>query len=141
MRDSENRPATDLREKGVRGVLLQMAQRGQLRDLRCEMPQCYCPKGRGHFDPKKHPPGPWAPSADHYPVPRFAEGHLTPDNVRLAHVRCNERDYGWRTTIRALLAKDLSLEQIAERLNARKIPRPHGHAEWNAKLVRKAYVS
>ena len=33
--------ADQLRALGVKGVLVQMAERGQLLDLKCEMPQCY----------------------------------------------------------------------------------------------------
>lgn len=43
-------------ELGVRGVLVQMAKRRQIIELRCEMPSCYCHKGRAHFDPKSHLP-------------------------------------------------------------------------------------
>jgi hypothetical protein len=56
-----------LRALGTRGVLVQMAQRGQIIKLQCEMPNCYCHKGRSHFDPKSTPMSDWAPSADHYP--------------------------------------------------------------------------
>jgi hypothetical protein len=28
----------------------QMAQRSQIVELRCEMPKCYCHKGRGYFE-------------------------------------------------------------------------------------------
>ena len=42
-------------------------------------------------------------------------GHLTPDNVRLAHRLCNQRDYTWRMKINAMLGKRMSLEEIAER--------------------------
>lgn len=52
----------ELRTRGVGGVLLRMAFNGQIIEFRCEMPSCYCPKGRGHFDPKSHPPSDWAPS-------------------------------------------------------------------------------
>jgi hypothetical protein len=86
--------AEKLRERGVRGVLVQMAERGQLVELRCEMPQCYCPKGRAWFDRKSVPMTDWAPNPDHYPIPRWLGGHLEPDNVRLAHVRCNLTDHG-----------------------------------------------
>lgn len=44
-------------------------------------------------------------------------GHLTRDNVRLAHLLCNRRDYGWRMKIHAMLQKRMSLEEIAARLN------------------------
>ena len=39
--------ADQLRALGTRGVLVQMAKRGQLIELRCEMPNCYCPRGGG----------------------------------------------------------------------------------------------
>ena len=69
---------------------------------------------------------------------------LRPSNVRLAHVHCNNLDYGWRSRIRALLENqpDMSFEDIANALNRKKrvIP-PPGASSWTAKLVRKAYVS
>lgn len=54
--------ADQLRALGVRGVLVKMAERGQLLALRCEMPQCYHHKGRGAFDPVTTPRTKWAPS-------------------------------------------------------------------------------
>ena len=68
-------------------------------------------------------------------------GHLTPDNVRLAHKRCNHRDYLWRKKINALLGERMSLEEIAEKLNAEKVPTIHGTNRWTAASVRKAFVS
>jgi hypothetical protein len=118
-----------------------MAERGQLLELRCEMPMCYCPKGREHFDPRSHPLTPWAPSPDHYPQLRADGGELRPWNVRLAHVRCNKMDHGWRVRIRTMLKKGMSLEQIAEQLNRKQVRRPHGSQTWTARAVRKAFVS
>jgi hypothetical protein len=68
-------------------------------------------------------------------------GHLTFDNVRLAHLLCNQRDYIWRKKINALLGKRMSLEEIAEQLNAEKVPTIHGTNRWTAVSVRKAFVS
>jgi hypothetical protein len=133
--------ADQLRAKGTRGVLVQMAQSGQIIELRCEMPKCYCPKGRGYFDPTFTPVPDWAPSPDHYPRLRKDGGHLVPWNVRLAHVRCNQLDYAWRVRINRMLEKGLSLEEIAEDLNHKGIKRPHGSATWSARNVRKAFVS
>ena len=133
--------ADHLRELGVRGVLVQMAQRGQIVELRCEMPTCYCHRGRAHFDQQFHPPGPWAPSADHYPRLKSDGGRLDPWNVRLAHVRCNQEDYTWRVRIRRMLEQKMSLEAIAERLNEKGVRTPHGSAKWSATTVRKAFVS
>jgi hypothetical protein len=108
-----DRVADQLRALRTRGVLVQMAQRGQIIELRCEMPRCYCHKGRGYFEPRSTPLANWAPSPDHYPRLRADGGHLVPWNVRLAHVLCNREDYGWRMRIRGLLEKGMSLEEIA----------------------------
>ncbi len=125
---------------GVRGILLQLARDGQIVDVRCEMPQCYCFRGRRYFDPRS-PRSDWSPTPDHYPRLRAHGGHLTPDNVRLAHLRCNQRDYGWRMKINAMLEKRMSLEEIAARLNAQQVPPIHGANRWTATSVRKAFVS
>jgi hypothetical protein len=68
-------------------------------------------------------------------------GQLTPDNVRLAHRLCNRRDYGWRVRINAMLGKQMSLEEISEELNRKKVPTIHGTNRWTAAAVRKAFVS
>jgi len=125
----------------MKGMLVQMAGHGQIIELRCEMPQCYCPNGRRSFDQKSIPMKKWAPNLDHYPIPKWAGGKLQPDNVRLSHVFCNNTAYGWRTKIKAMLAKGMSLDQIADTLNHKKVPRPHGQAAWTAKAVREAFVS
>ncbi len=98
-----------LRALGTKGVLLQMAKRGQIIELRCEMPKCYCHKGRGHFERISTPLSAWTPSADHYPRLKADGGHLVNSNVRLAHVRCNQEDYGWRMKIRRMLEKGMML--------------------------------
>jgi hypothetical protein len=138
---SANSIVNQLRALGVKGVLVQMAERGQLLVLRCEMPQCYHQKGRGAFDPVTNPRTRWAPSPDHYPILKSAGGKLVPENVRLAHIWCNNRDYGWRMTIRTMLAKGKSLAEIAEALNRKGIPPAHGRNRWTVAMVRKAYVS
>jgi hypothetical protein len=43
--------------------------------------------------------------------------------------------------INALLGKRMSLEEIAEKLNAEKVPTIHGTNRWTASAVRKAFVS
>ncbi len=133
--------ADQLRALGVRGVLVQMAERGQLLALRCEMPQCYHHKGRGAFDPVTTTRTKWAPSPDHYPILKSGGGKLVAENVRLSHIWCNNRDYGWRTQVRTLLAKGRSLDEIAETLNGKGVPPAHGTNRLTAAMVRKAYVS
>ena len=124
----------------VRGILWQLARDGQLFDVRCEMPQCYCYWGRRYFE-ERGTHSDWEPTADHYPRLKMHGGHLTPDNVRLGHRLCNRRDYEWRTRINAMLGKRMSLEAIADQLNAKKVPTIHGTNRWTAASVRKAFVS
>jgi DNA-binding transcriptional MerR regulator len=81
------------------------------------------------------------PWADHYPRLEAHGGHLTPDNVRLGHRLCNRRDPQWRMKINALLGKRMSLQEIAEKLNAEQVPTIHGTNSWTAAAVRKAFVS
>jgi hypothetical protein len=84
----------ELQAKGIRGVLVVMAERGLITELRCVMPTCYCPSGRAYFDPKSTSPNDWIPSADHFPLAKERGGHLVPENVRLAHKLCNRLDFG-----------------------------------------------
>src|SRR4051812_3681542 len=133
-------PLERLEGLGVRGILLRLARDGQLVDVRCEMPQCYCPLGRRHFE-QISPGAHWMPTADHYPRLKMHGGRLTADNVRLAHRVCNQRDYLWRVRINAMLGKQMSLEDIAKQLNAKKVPTIHGTNKWTAASVRKAFVS
>ncbi len=92
----------------------QMARDGQLSDLRCEMPSCYCPKGRKHFAFKTNPMHRWAyqPGVDS-PILKMHGGQLSPDNVRLAHVLCNSRDTAWRKRVGEMLADPMSVREIA----------------------------
>jgi hypothetical protein len=120
---------------------VQMAERGQLLALRCEMPQCYHHKGRGAFDPVTTARTKWAPSRDHYPILKSAGGKLVSENVRLSHTECNQRDYNRRKQIGTLLENGKSLEDIADTLNRKGVPPAHGTNQWTAAMVRKAYVS
>ena len=130
-----------LEKVGVRrGILHQLAKDGQILYVRCEMPQCYCSRGRMYFDARP-PFTDWTATADHYPMLKMHGGHLTADNVRLAHKLCNRRDYEWRTRINVMLGKQMSLEEIAADLNARKVPTVKDAVEWTPASVRKAFVS
>jgi hypothetical protein len=84
-----------LRGLGVKGVLVSMAEKGLITERRCMMERCYSPKGPEHFDPQPHPPRRWSPSRDHHPMLKKDGGHRTSDNIRLAHILCNNLDYAW----------------------------------------------
>jgi hypothetical protein len=138
---AEATPAERLKALGVKGILWQLARDGQLVDIRCEMPQCYCFRGRTYFEPRSPTCSDWEPTADHYPRLKMHGGHLTPDNARLGHRLCNKVDYIWRKKINAMLAKRMSLKDIADTLNATNVPTIHGTNKWTAASVRKAFVS
>ena len=124
------------------GTLHQMAKKGQLLELACEMPTCLCPHGRTFFAMKEHPMPDWAPNTDHYPALKNQKGELKADNVRLAHTRCNNSDFGTRSKISAMLLKEhMSLEAIAAKLNGAGGPAPYGGPKWTAATVRRAMVS
>jgi hypothetical protein len=133
--------AKALRKRGMDGILPLMADRDQLVELLCEMPWCYCPKGRGYFEKKSNPMKEWAPNVDHSPIPKWKEGKRKVDNVRLAHVRCNNTDYGWRKKIGLMLGAGKSLQEIADALNAKQVALPRGWKKWTAANVRRAFVS
>ena len=48
--DAGKTPVEKLVALGVKGILWQLAKDGQLIDVRCEMPQCYCFRGRRYFE-------------------------------------------------------------------------------------------
>lgn len=133
--------AQRLKDLGAHPVLVRMAKAGQIIGIICEMPKCYCPRGRRHFDERPAVSPKWTISADHYPKLKSEGGRLDPWNVRLGHVLCNREDYGWRSRINAMLKKGKSLEHIAEAFNRKGIQTPHGANKWSAASVRKAFVS
>jgi hypothetical protein len=57
-------------------------------------------------------------------IPKSARAKLVSENVRLSHLLCNNRDHGWKSMIGTMLEHGMSLDQIADRLNRRKEPRP-----------------
>jgi hypothetical protein len=79
----------ELQARGITGVLVKMAESGHITELRCLTPDCYCPGGRDYFDPMSASPDDWIPTADHFPLEKHQGGHLVPENVRLAHKKCN----------------------------------------------------
>ncbi len=143
-RDLQDRQALvqALEQIGVRrGILVKMAKAGQILELRCETPKCYCPKGRQHFPRPPLSPSKWEPTIDHYPILKTNGGKRDPWNIRLAHRLCNREDYGWRARINRMIKDGNSLAEIAETLNRLEVGRPHGSQTWTPANVRRAYVA
>src|SRR5438067_1220909 len=112
MRKSGSSAAKRLRDLGVlRGILLEMAERGQIVDVRCEMPFCYCPRGCRAFDDKAKPMPDWALNLDHHPILQSLGGTRTAGNVRMAHVFCNRTKDGFRVRVIPMLERRLPLAE------------------------------
>src|SRR5437016_13129465 len=80
--DAEETPVQKLERLGIRGILWQLARDGQLIDVRCEMPQCYCFRGRRYFDPRSARSD-WEPTAG-----SDADALQTPSDPRSEERRC-----------------------------------------------------
>lgn len=86
---------TELRCLGVKGLLVTAAERGRIKRLRCQMPQCFCPSelgGRTYFESVTSELSDWMPTYDHYPKSKSVGGKRGFENVRLAHRLCNRAD-------------------------------------------------
>src|SRR5947208_11154878 len=93
------------------------------------MPECYCFQRRSYFEPIS-PGADWMPTADHYPRLKMHGGHLTPDNVRLAHRVCNQRDYLWRKKINARGALEALIDAAAQTdVDGHLVERARAHLE------------
>jgi len=102
--EAGRRVAIELRERyNVRKTLVVAAEAGCITELRCGMPYCFA-SDPTRFDPLTHPPGPWAPTLEHFPIAKRLKGRREAGNAVLAHRRCNNVGY--------------KLEELRERLEA-----------------------
>lgn len=123
------------------GVFHAMALDGQLLELKCETPKCYCEQGRTFFPKPPVPDSDWDPTLDHYPILRSNGGHKDPWNVRLAHKLCNREDFAWRDRVTRMIKEHHSLSEMAEELNRVGVRHPYGAGPWTAESVRSAFVA
>jgi len=89
--------AKRLRALGVKGILVRAAELGYITEVKCGMPQCFCPEelgGAGYFAPRTNQWNDWEATFEHYPIPKKQEGgRKTVDNAVLAHRLCNKLDH------------------------------------------------
>jgi hypothetical protein len=88
--------AAQLKDLGVRGILIISADKGYITELACQMPECLCPEelgGRGYFQPVSNDLHDWTLTHEHFPRSKAKGGHRTVDNALLAHRLCNRVDY------------------------------------------------
>ena len=88
--------AKRLRDLGVKGILITAAERGYITEVKCGMPQCFCPEelgGARYFESLADGYSDWNPTHEHFPLSKRDGGHRTVDNSVLAHRLCNRIDY------------------------------------------------
>jgi hypothetical protein len=81
---------------GVKGILIKAAEIGYITEVKCGMPECFCPEelgGASYFEPVTHPGTDWMPTHEHFPRSKREGGNRAPDNAVLAHRLCNRLDY------------------------------------------------
>ncbi len=103
--------AKRLRALGVKGILVRAAELGYITEVKCGMPQCFCPEelgGAGYFAPRTNQWNDWEATLEHYPIAKLDGGHRTVDNTVLAHRLCNKLDH--------FIRHGLSVEKDLERI-------------------------
>lgn len=117
-----------LQRLGLNGsdAIVVLAERGFVTELRCVMRGCYCPGGREFFEKvgTKIPDDFWTPTQDHYPLLKGQGGHLVPENVRLAHKRCNGFDAGDSDSHDEMRERELVLRD-------KQLLAAGGHPQWS----------
>ena len=84
--------AQDLRELGVKKILIAAAEAGYITETKCGMKHCFAPGGRGWFVQVRAvgvQRSPWEPTHEHAPLAKWRGGIREIDNAVLAHRRCN----------------------------------------------------
>jgi hypothetical protein len=67
-RDAE--AARKLKSLGVKGILIKAAELGYITQVKCGMPQCFCPEelgGAWYFEPVTDEYTDWSPTHEHFP--------------------------------------------------------------------------
>jgi hypothetical protein len=103
--------AKRLRALGVKGILVRAAELGYITEVKCGMPQCFCPEelgGAGYFAPRTNQWNDWEATFEHYPIAKLDGGRRTVDNAVLAHRLCNKLDH--------FIRHGLSIEKDLERI-------------------------
>jgi len=88
--------AKRLRDLDVKGILVRAAELGYITEVKCGMPQCFCPEelgGAWYFESLAAGYSDWNPTHEHFPLSKCDGGHRTVDNSVLAHRLCNRIDY------------------------------------------------
>ena len=78
--------AVELKELGVKGILITAAEHGYITQLACKMPECFCPEelgGASYFEPLTAELNDWMATHVHSPLSKRDGGHRLVDNAIL----------------------------------------------------------
>jgi hypothetical protein len=81
---------------GAKRILIKAAELGYITEVRCGMPECFCPEelgGAWHFEAVTAELPDWMPTFEHSPISKRDGGRESVDNAVLAHRLCNRIDY------------------------------------------------
>jgi hypothetical protein len=88
--------ARELKDLGAKRILIKAAELGYITEVRCGMPECFCPEelgGAWYFEPVTAQLSDWMPTLEHFPLSKRDGGRESVDNAILAHRLCNRIDY------------------------------------------------
>ena len=94
-----------------KGILVRAAELGYITEVKCGMPQCFCPEelgGASYFAPRTNQWNDWEATLEHYPIAKLDGGRKAVDNAVLAHRLCNKLDH--------FIRHGLSIEKDLERI-------------------------
>ena len=87
------KPGDVLKKFGMTGILTLPPEEGGVSQLLCDVDECYCPRGRGYFEPiSRDDHGAlvdWMPTEEHWPAGQAERGSRVKGNIWLAHRLCN----------------------------------------------------
>jgi hypothetical protein len=88
--------ARTLKSLGAKRILIKAAELGYITEVRCGMPECFCPQelgGAWYFEPVTAELSDWMPTFEHFPISKREGGRESVDNAVLAHRLCNRLDF------------------------------------------------
>jgi hypothetical protein len=88
--------AKELKRLGAKRILINAAELGYITQMKCGMPECFCPEelgGAWYFEPVTAELRDWMPTLEHFPISKRDGGRESVDNAVLAHRLCNRIDY------------------------------------------------
>jgi hypothetical protein len=88
--------AKELKRLGAKRILIKAAELGYITQVKCGMPECFCPEelgGAWYFEPVTAELRDWMPTLEHFPISKRDGGRESVDNAVLAHRLCNRIDY------------------------------------------------